>query len=278
MKNALNGFGKFSILSAAVMLVAGAAPAQAVINGAGLTIYTGPSARLLDSIGTPEFYSVWYEESCDNPHLRIRANNKPVVMLVVDSTLDANVGLVSFDLKINQANYIFGDGDGGSMDNYTQYIMESMYTSPGVSILSNVLSADKKTLTLNFSGLTAGKKVLFNVDLDAENDPNMFMYPDFRHVLHGAPMFAGAPQTLPASFAAMFASATESLPIVGELTQEDSAPAFSNQNIRPYSVMDKMQILETPGTYEIPEPTSAALAVIVVGAGLLAARHRREVA
>ncbi|MAT71614.1 MAG: hypothetical protein CMJ58_19070 [Planctomycetaceae bacterium] len=262
-------------LAAAALLAATATTAPAAITGAGFTIDIASSARVLDAIGTPEYHDVLMDDSCDNPHLRIRANNKPAIMLTVNDTLSAGAELSSFALSIADPMYLFGSGDGGILENYTQFIQESIWTDDGVSIVSNTLSADGRTLTVDFDGLTAGKKVIFNVDLDVINDPSMFLYPDYRHVLHGAPMPGETELGDPATFLGVITDGVDSLDLDGTLTQLTETPTYSNQNIRPYQTMDMIPVTNTevPGE-NIPEPSAIGLAGLAVLASYAVRRRR----
>ena len=138
------------------------------------------------------------------------------------------------------------------------------------------VSPDGKTLTVNFDGLTAGKKAIFNVDFDAQ-DPGMFPFPDYRMVLLGAP-YQGESPTTPATYGATFTNAASPVPnsrtLNAEFDQMTETPAWHDMVIRPYSVMDKVEVI--PGGAEIPEPSSLILAV--GGLGLLTLRARRSAA
>jgi len=251
----------------------------------GFQLDLSPSARILDAldmrrdgdITASQYYDIKYDESCDNPHLRIRARNKPAIMI---TNFDgATVGpfasvapITSFTLAINEGPYIFDDGD-VLTDNFTDFIKNTIYTDAGVSITSSTLSPDKKTLTVNFDGLTAGKKAIFNVDLDT-TDPNAFLYPDYRMVLCGAPL-EGEDPTMPATATATFVNAASPAPnsvtLTRNLDQLEETPEYANEDIRAYSDMDKMEVKQL----EIPEPGSVALALVGVAALVSRVRGRR---
>lgn len=261
-----------TILAAIAAVALTTSAASAAITGAGFTIDMAASAKVLDAIGTPEYAKVLMEESCDNPHLRIRANNKPAVMLTVSDSLAAGAELASFTISINDPMYLFGDGDGQVQDTFTQFVKESVFTDSGVSIVSNTLSADMRSLTITFDGLTAGKKVLFNVDLDVINDPAMFLFPDFRHVLHGAPLPGTTEAGDPASYSGTFEmTGMDPVTASGMFAQMTETPSYSNQNIRPYQTMDMIEVIRT----EVPEPTSVVLAGLAIAGGLALRRRRK---
>ena len=128
---------------------------------------------------------------------------------------------------------------------------------------------------MNFDGLTAGKKAIFNIDLDT-TDPDGFLYPDYRMVLCGAPLEDEDP-TMPATAAATFVNAASPAPNSVTLTlnfdQLEETPEYANEDIRAYRDMDKMEVK----TMEIPEPGSVALALVGVAALVSRARRQRTV-
>lgn len=278
--------GTFSALGLAVLalaVVASAREAAAVIpQPTGFQLDISPSARVLDAldakrngeITAQEFYDINYDESCDNPHLRIRARNKPAVMITnFDGTILGNAASVapitSFSLTINDPGaYIFGNGDSG--DVFTGFIKKTSYLDAGVSITGSSLSADKKTLTVNFDGLTAGKSAVFNIDLDT-TDPNNFMYPDYRMVLCGSP----SDPTTPATAAATFVNSASPAPNSATRTLQFSAlsanPQYVEEDIRSYQDMDKMEYREM----SIPEPSAGLLSLAGVVAVALRARGKK---
>ncbi len=244
--------------------------AQAVVpTPTGFTLQISPYARVLEYIGTPEFMDVLWEESCDNPHLRVRARNKPALMLT--NNADSTAPITSFTLSIDASQpYLFGTGDIVS-DNFTNFIKDTIYTDAGVSITGSSISPDGRMLTVNFDGLTAGKKAIFNVDFDAE-DMDMFPFPDYRMALLGAP-YPGENPTTPGSYSATFTNAASPVPnsqtLTGEFEQMEETPTYHDLVIRPYGVMDKLEIITGGG--EIPEPSSLVLAF----GGLTALAFRR---
>ncbi|BBO34783.1 PEP-CTERM sorting domain-containing protein [Lacipirellula parvula] len=269
----------FALLLAAAAVISvglGAGEARAVVpTPTGFTLNVSPYARVLDYLGTPQFMDVLWEESCDNPHLRVRARNKPAIML--SNNADSAAPITSFTLSMDSSQpYFFGTGDAGT-DNFTAYIKDTIYTDAGVSITGSSISPDGKTLTVNFDGLTAGKKAIFNVDFDAE-DPGMFPFPDYRMALLGAP-YPGENPTTPATYGATFTNAASPVPnaqtLSASFTQMIETPTYHDLVIRPYGVMDKVEIIPGGGG-EVPEPSSLVLAL--GGLGLLAVRRIRATA
>jgi hypothetical protein len=262
-------------LAALALLATATEQALAVVpTPVSYELQISPYARVLDAVGTPEFMDVLWEESCDNPHLRVRARNKPALMLTNDLTSTAPI--TSFTLSINAGDYLFGTGDFVT-DNFSNFIKDTIYTDVGVSITGSSISPDGKELTVNFDGLTAGKKVIFNVDFDAQNMA-MFPFPDYRNILFGAPLGPGELPTAPGSYAATFTNIGSPVPnsqtLGGDFDQVLVPPTWQNDDIRPYREMDKVEI--TVVGEVIPEPGSAMLAATAVAA--LAAFRRNRVA
>lgn len=264
-----------------ILLAATAGPAAAQ-GPTGFTLDVSPNARVLDAldmkndgvISSDMFYEIKYDESCDNPHLRIRARNKPAIMITNTS---ANP-LTSMTLNINSGTAIFGMGDVGDTNPYSGFICNTIYTDPGVIITSNTTSNANKTLTVNFDGLTQGKIAIFNVDLD-ETNANAFMYPDYRMVLFGAPL-QGQSTTTPASVSVTFDGLPSPPPVsfipvtntYGNPIDYSDTPDFANENIRAYAEEDKMEVNHLGGA--VPEPTAAVLTL--AGLAFLAAQTRRS--
>lgn len=283
--------GNLAGLAALVMLGMSslASPAKAALLS-NFTVDISPSARVLDAladlregdISQVMFNEIKYDEACDNPHLRIRARNKPGLMI---TNLDAS-NLTQFTLSIDSGlPYIFGQGDVGG-DGFLNFVRDSMYTDAGVTITGASVdnAANPKTLTVNFDGLSQNKKVIFNVDLDT-NDANAFIYPDYRMVLFGAPETEGGSPTTPATAAVKFANGVMSPTLLfgmacdlnGNMvldTPQYADPPYAGANIRPYHVMDPIEVA-TLGA--IPEPSAAFLAVAGLGALVASGRKERRV-
>lgn len=247
--------------------------AHAAISGADYTVNVSPDALVLSYMDSPMFHDIMMEQSCDNPHLRTYASNKPAIMITAGSTLEASAQLSKFVLTINNSSYAFGTGDFAT-DHFSQFITQSVYSDAGVNIVGNTLSADKRTLTLDLTGLTAGKSVIFNVDLDT-TDPSMFIYPDFRNVLSGAPLSAAASPTAVATYIATFTKAAESLNAPGSFAQDSAVPEFANQTTRPYNTMVMQPIISGGGGAPgVPEPASYLLLATAIAAGAATRRRR----
>lgn len=264
------GFPAMALIAA----LTGVQSQAAVPSPTGFDLALAPTARLLDAWWTPDYYDVLYDEMCDNPHLRVRARNKPAIR--IDNKGNSAAPITEFTLEINSGPYFFGTGDFDT-DAFTDYVRKTIYTDPGVTITGSSVSADKRKLTVTFDGFEADKTAIFNVDLDAPNGD--FPFPDYRNVLYGAPLSQGDPATTPASFTLKYVDGASAVPneklISGNFQVQLDAqgnpevPDFQNADIRPYVEVDRMEIIE----FEIPEPSSAALAA-VCGMALAAIRRR----
>ncbi len=221
------------------------------------------SERLLNAgdlygFDSTEYDGIQMEESCDNPHYRVRARNKPAVL--IQNAESSEGDLTSFTMRINLDAYIYCTGD-SAMDGFNAYIKRSAYADPGVDITGSSLSADGQLITVNFAGLSAGKSVLFRVDLDVNPDPiygDLFPFPDFRTVL-----FDADEDGKPTGFTGL-TSATFSLGESSSTTPE--TPLFANpdfdfewegENTRPYHAIDP--VITGGGGGGVPEPTSLLL-------------------
>ncbi len=278
--------GAFCTLGLAALVLSVAADGQkalAVVPApTGFNLDISPSARLLDAldakrhgaINASTFYDIVYDETCDNPNNRIQARNRPALMITNWDGIDIGpvasaAPITTLTFEINHTGpYVFGTGD--PVSGFTDFIKNTMYTDAGVTITSSSVSADMKTLTVNFDGLTAGKKVVFNIDLDT-TDANEFQYPDYRLILCGEP----DSETIPATAVALFVNSASPAPNSASQTiqfkQLDETPEWAGVDIRPYHDMDKMEFREMA----IPEPSAGVLTLAAVGALALRNRSRR---
>ncbi len=258
----------FFAVAVAASLVGNVAHA-AVPNPTAFEMLFSPNARVLDAYDTPQAYEVQYDESCDNPNLRIRARNKPAILIENEDISAAPI--TSFTLKINEGPFLFGTGDAVS-DNFDNFIKKTIYSDAGVIITGSSVSPDAKTLTVTFDGLTAGKKAIFNIDLDT-SDPNTFMFPDYRYVLFGAPLPQGGTGLAVGTTTVTFANNS---PAPNSRTLTVQLPAqphgqYMNEHIRAYQDSDKMEIIEVEA---VPEPT--AIVLTLAGVGAFAAFRRKS--
>jgi hypothetical protein len=265
----INLFKSLALLVAALISLAAATPALAVVpNPVRYTFHVSPSARLLDAIGEPNFMMVMKDESWDNAMLRVQARNKPAIMITNDANSAAPI--TSFQLTINDGPYLFGTGDVLG-DNFDNFIRQTIYSE--ADITGSSVSNGGKTLNVNFSGLDAGDKVIFNVDLDT-SDATAFPFPDFRLVLCGAPSNPLDPVGMAATISATFTSPTpapNTRTLTAQLAADPNVPQFFEQFVRPAKAMEMLEIKMAT----VPEPASALLAFASI-AGLAATRRGRR--
>jgi hypothetical protein len=238
-----------------------------------------PSAEVLDALddfgeGSAEFMTAWKHASWDDHHLRIRTRNKPALMLINDD--DSEAPITSFSITINEGPYVFGSGD-FITDNFTGFIRQNPFdTDAGVTITGSSLSLDEKTLNVTFDGLTAGRRVIFNLDIDPQvESDSVYPYPDYRLVLCGAPSLGDPGGNMPATVAATFTSTTmgppdntRTLPMI--LPKATMIPEYYERFIRSAKEMEMIDYKQV----EIPEPGSVALALAAVGMASVAGRRR----
>ena len=238
------------------------------------TIDFAASTRLLDALGTPNEDIVQQEESCDNPHARVRARNRPGVK-IFNST--ASVGdLTSFSIEIQDKDspYLFGTGDSPGDGFGGQYIRTSPYSDENITIKGSSISEEGRKLTIGFDGLSPGKSVIFRVDLDTKDD-SIFPFPDFRNVLFGGGDNGGMLAVASATFTSGDGTATTPDTPLNEISESDQEHiVYYEGHVRPYSVIDTVIPQGGGGTTEIPEPTSAMLMLAGV-LGALAVRRIR---
>ena len=244
----------------------------------GFDLFMSPYPQVLDALAefgpaSQEFHDVSDDAMWDNPHIRVRARNKPALMIVNNSLSEAP--LTSFSVTINEGPYIFGSGD-FITDNFSGFIQNTIFTDPGVTITGSSLSADQKTLTVNFDGLTAGRKALFNIDLDA-TDPSIFPFPDYRVVLCGAPTSLLDAPNATATVMGTFTSTTMGPPnntrtLEMDLEQATVVPEFFDQFVRAAKFMEMVEVKEKQ--LFIPEPNGLVLAM--AGAVMTVLSRRRS--
>jgi hypothetical protein len=268
-----------SIVAGAAFASLSALPAHAVPpNPVAFTLSMGPYARTLNALEefgpmSQQFMDISMEDGWDNPHQRVRARNKPAIMIVNENQSVAP--LTSFMLTINDPGpFFFGTGDFAT-DSFTGFIQNTIYTDPGVSITGSSLSPDGKTLTVNFNGLVANSKAIFNVDLDT-SDPSLFPFPDYRLVLCAPPNGSNGSNgtsSMGATISATFTDASSPPPNTTTLTDTlppaASEPEFFEHVIRPAKLMEMVEHKDV----FVPEPSALILAFS--GLGLAAIQRRR---
>ncbi len=261
-----------SLVLLALALVLGTSPSKVLATPTfdSYTIDIAASTRLLDAVETLEYEAVQREESCDNPHARVRARNRPGVR--VSNSVNSVGDISSFSIEIKETAYLFGTGDNAYDGFGGEYIRTSPYTDEGVQITGSSVTEDGRRLTIHFDGLAAGKTAIFRVDLDT-NDNTIFPFPDFRNILFGANDEEIQRAVTSATFTGDDSTNTPDTPLneISELTKEYIV--YSEGDVRPYSAIDPVIPHGGRGSM-VPEPTSAMLLLVSV-MGALAIRRAR---
>ena len=214
---------------------------------------------------------------------RMNDRNMPVLEL---SNVQAagSPDIVEFKMTIGDTRFHFADdflGAGAVLGN----------TTPGFN-LTPVISDGGNLLTIGITkqgggGISPGELVRFKIDIDVDAglvDPPFFVHPDYRTVLfdmNGIQVYGPDPNFPPptednAQASVRFSDNTTEGPSVFEdATVVGPQAQFFNANFRPYGIMEPVDIFETGGGTVIPEPSSAILSVLGLGALWLKARSRR---
>ena len=297
-------------------LLVGAEPARATLGDVGFTINIAEKEKVLQTrwevanlpqgewiqlpgmidpvdpalwIMTGDKSAMW-----DTAEVRRASRMMPWIEVTNNPTSTGN--LTQFRFSIGDTNFQFSDA------------MMGEYAVPGdmVSLPTNVpdldfsiasattvtdngaLPGDELLVTFGNGGLAPGETARFRLYLQA--DPGVFTQPDFREIFGNA---NASNQVNPnddfdtnSIFSAVFADFNDpSLTVETDPTALADfvieGPAFFNSNtvLRPYTVMEPVQIFGGGGTGGhggvIPEPTTAALAVAAALAGCWGVRRRR---
>jgi hypothetical protein len=252
-----------------VFSISAAPHATAAIGDVGFEIKLCESEMVLEHPGDMQYkmFAMW-----DSPYQRIAARSMPWIEVTNDA--DSTGNLTQFSMTIGDTNYNFSNSYMG------QYATISDST-PNVSFSSVVSTGNVLTLTFADGGLAPGEMVRFGIDIDPDaNVPGLFPHPDFRLVLFDMNNLDGNGDSdnsiMTATFAdpnspAMTAIAETQLP---DYTVTGPQSQYFNQFVRPYGVMEGIDVFGDGGNTAIPEPSSWAM----VGLGLagIALRWRRR--
>src|SRR5688500_18074502 len=97
------------LLVAFIGMAAGPSAQAAPPAVAQVEFFLSPYAHVLDALdefgeASQEFYNISNDAMWDNPHLRVRARNKPAFMVINDD-ITQNAVLSSFSITINEGPY-----------------------------------------------------------------------------------------------------------------------------------------------------------------------------
>ncbi len=213
-------------------------------------------------------YIMW-----DSGPQRLADRNMPTIEITNNNSSSA--AIVGLRFTIGDTRYNFGSSIFGTP--------AKKVTSDGTTTLQTVntnagngsLVGDILNLTLGGGGILAGDSFRFKVDLDVDaNQAGLYPHPDFRKVLFD---MNGNLVTDNMVVTAIYADTMAS---TLSLTLEDydvTGPQaiYSNGTLRPYSVMEGVDVFGGPvlTQNEIPEPATLAL-VALAGLGLVVANRR----
>lgn len=254
-----------------IVAVLVASPAHAVIETAGFEVSFCEKEMVLEHPDEMQYmkFSMW-----DTPYERIRNRSMPWVEVKNLDNSDGN--LTEYSMTIGDTDYNFSNA------HYGAYAILSDST-PDVLIQSIVSTGDQLTLTFGNGGLAPGETVRFGIDIDP--DPNidgLFPHPDFRLVLFDMNNMDGNGTNDNSEVSAKFEDPNDSSMTAIASTQlpdyqvTGNQGDYYNQFIRPYGVMEGVDIFSDGGlvTNPIPEPSSGVAAILV--AALAAGLWRRR--
>ncbi|MEM6328957.1 MAG: PEP-CTERM sorting domain-containing protein [Planctomycetota bacterium] len=253
-----------SLCAAAVAAIAGNASAQT----GSFSFAVSPSEPVLVA---PDDPVVQHIESWDSPLMRIIKRSRPFIEIV--NTSDEGVQLTEFRMTIGDADFNFSDDFFGAFTVLGD-------STPGVDISSTTeMGGDELVISFGGGGLAPGEVVRFQVDIDGDPGvPGMFIHPDYRTVffdIYGDDNSDNS--VLTANFIATL-DGDQELQATGVQPDLDKpvGSAFIAPAIRPYSVMEMVEVTGFEDTtVVIPEP-SAVLLLLMASAGFGAAFMRRR--
>lgn len=277
---------------ALLLLCSTMAPAQAGFVNGSYKINIGESARTLNAmleeergeITHEQFAAIKMEEMWKSPGIRLVDRNRPVIVLQNTSDPTLPNELTRFTIDIEQLGYEFGTGDFATDPFAGELTYVSKYSDPGVTLSSSYgtvsevdLTPDPTKLVLDISGLTAGKALMFRVDLDPVPIGSI-AFPDYQYILLGGDIGDGNGPATPAMISALFtagegeslmSTATQPAPLAPGMQQ-----TFPTQGLlEAYHFQSSSSLYQQTGGTEVPEPT-AALLLLAGLAGLLPGRLR----
>lgn len=216
------------------------------------------SEPMLAAYGTPEEADVAHYESWDSAIARIRKRNMPFIEITNTST--SATPLTQFTMSIAKPEYDFSDD--------VLLAFAKLGTStPGISMMSSSPDGGDTLLVVDFTdGLQPNEVARFQVDIDVDPAfPDLYPYPDYRMVFFDINGDDNSDNSvITATFETANGATTTQTNVLPDYEQN---PVYLNGGgLRPYTEMDPAERFDLTG--EIPEPSSAAIAVL----SLIAAR------
>jgi hypothetical protein len=137
--------------------------------------------------------------------------------------------------------------------------------------------ANSDTLTYSFTGLTPGKKVIFQIDIDPDS-PSSNPFRDYREVLftlNGGANSTGNSQTSATFIDPSLSNQTQTTPFTPWENPIDAGPAPGSQ-LHSFQTNDHVSSFQTVGASAVPEPATLLLAAIgAVGMTIACRRSKR---
>lgn len=210
-------------------------------------------------------YSAW-----DTPTQRIADLNMPFLELTNNANSDAPI--TEFNMTIGDTRFNFSNlypAFAGS------YVMLGDST-PGFDLQATVLDdGDLLKVLIGNGGLMPGETVRFRVDIDVDPGfPDIYPHQDFRFVFFDVNGNSVVDNSI---VTAVFSEGGMTEEVSAQMDDYSSNNAnYVNNNIRPYSIMEGIDVfnLAATDTNVIPEPSSLALMSLGALATLLVSRRR----
>lgn len=259
------------LVGTGVMMLANATPSTAALGDVGFQIKLSENEMVLNNPTdtSVKMYAMW-----DLPYQRIAKRSMPWIELT--NLGDSTGNLTQFTMTIGDTDYNFSDAYMGEV------IMVSDET-PYAGGVTATSTGDLLTVNFGGGGLAPGQTVTFGVDIDPDAGiDGLFPHPDFRMVLFDMNNLDGNGVSDNSIVTGLFTDpANTAMTAMASTTLDDydvDGPEsnYFNQFVRPYGVMEGIDIFSSTAgaTAPIPEPATAVLAGLAM-LGFVA-RYRRR--
>ncbi|MFO0788750.1 MAG: PEP-CTERM sorting domain-containing protein [Pirellulales bacterium] len=213
----------------------------------------------------------------DLGYQRMMDRNMPYVELLNNS--ESTSPITEFHLTIGDNRFNFGN-----VENSSPIVLGS--TTPGFSLTgSTINTGDELVVSIGNGGLLPGQLVRFKINLDV--DPAYAAtyaasfgasQPDFRTILfdmNGRNVYDGTTGASTDDNAEAFVVFNPGGQSSKSVFQDEDVAAgqYFNNNLRQYRASDPVLIFQLGGV-QVPEPTSVALVVLGLAAGIVGHRSR----
>jgi hypothetical protein len=271
----------FITLSCLLALMAPGASA-ALIAGSGFQFSISEKEMALvhdfDSENPSLFNQEEYDEvlhyiGWDSSFQRLADRNMPSVEITNNNLSNANI--VGLRLTIGDTRYNFGSSIFGSPAKIAKSDGTTTLSSVNTNAGNGSLAGDILNITLGGGGIAPGDSFRFKIDLDVDaGQVGLYPHPDFRRVLFDMNGVNPSDNMIVTAIYSDAMASTLSLTLE-DYDVEGPQSQFFNQNLRPYSVMEGVDVFGGPvlTENEIPEPATLAL-VALAGLGLVVGKRR----